>query len=509
GDATLARIVAGSPVPPRRRFRRVVGAAVAAAGAAIGVALLAVLVIAAPDGGGTSAPEGYGVEVDVHVAVPGGSSMTSGEATAQAARIIMARARARHLDDIQVTTLAPGSLRVTVPGAVATLPSMELLASPQVALYDLRRSEVARGNPVDLVAKARTLAPPDTPLDGGFSLLIESDGFRGQGWGTARSRAEALSPFSAVVPGGRVEATPRGYLVVPNVPSGSRGWLLRGAPAVFGDAITGARLTDASTVELTLSEEARRQLAPLAADAEPSTRVALLIVRGFAVREVDGADLRRAAETGLIGIGDSPLPQAAARQLAGGGSDAIMEQGPVRPFGTPPPRAGVPVEDPVEVFSREALAGGNSDLGRPITGTALRVLSKDTPAGTWRVYSTRTSGHGMVTLVAPGHGTMNVSGECALNIDNPRVVICMGSGGGNTSSFHLGRVHPSVATVDIVTPDGKTAPAHVENGWFLAVSDDSAGRPTFVARDAEGRVVAEETSAFGGVEVSEVSPAGG
>lgn len=469
---TLERIAAepfDAPPPARRPVRRVTGLAGAAALGALGVALFTHL----PGGTDADAPAAlpagaWGMESTVRVTpVAGGVGLD--EATARAARIIAARARAMGWKDVAVDKVAPGELRVTVPWAEFPWIAGGLTWSADLAVYDLATAVVGDSRrPAAAIAALRKGAPggmwygftpPYSSLF--FGTASAADIAKAPGWlrpvRAARGRRAFLVSRDtfADTTGRRSPAQP--WVVVAD------------PPAVAADAI-GDVAVEGDTLRVTLT--GHPSLArPILVSRESPYSIGSAVVRGgtLVVTPWMGSASVRAGS------------------VAGGGLSASMAVTSTRSVGTPPARRGVRVARPAFARDRDAVAIVSSGGGVPPFGTLrpdtfLRVLTTRTPAGVWQIVEgLTTTGHRRVWLKTPGH--TGTAFDCVLQ-PTARIVI----GCGRTMTEAWGRVAPGVASVEVRYPDGVIRTGVVENGWFLVVGTRGE-KAVIVARDSAGQEV--------------------
>jgi hypothetical protein len=178
--------------------------------------------------------------------------------------------------------------------------------------------------------------------------------------------------------------------------------------------------------------------------------------------------------------------------LPSGGLPGRVEITNVTSYGSPPVRSGVrPADDAVP----EPTIPTSEPWVKKRPETLLRVYTVHDPSAQradkrdWAIDTVLgENGREYYTVTAL---TSDAYG-CELGPGANIIVLCQDAFEDERSYF-VGRVAPSVDSVELHTKNGRSSPIHVENGWIASLADSSRSSNELVAKDVNGKIVGTYT----------------
>jgi len=476
---------------PRAARRGVLGLVLAGAGALAAIVVMSIVAINLTKRDATNDPAlaparvGWGMIVTVRVHPDSGVSVD--DATSDAIRALMQRARERDIAGLTITSPKPGLVDVRVPGAENVSQVSELVGFERLSIYG--ESQV--------VARGATLTDfrPHAVAPGGADVVHYMHArLRGATVQTA-SRTKALRTIrerdnAAVLafPSDlQIIRQQQGYLLVKGPPVVRPGEITfqpnPGTPAPpINQAMPSPR---PGTVHLT--PDATSKINDLQGDAllvtdgrlVPGYPGLVMATRPFAeVASGDVRDVNGINGTGMLSVTLSTVPLRARLEYV-----ARRAYG-----GTPTPPRGEPY---TPTASQKYLQG---------PGTFRRVMSPMTPLGRVDVVVRHNDRNDVLYLLDPKDGSLiNPLGTpCPAGLGAAPIAECTGGVWGPELRRWLmaGRANTNVRSAEVRYPSGRTIRGTVKNGWYVVVhqapsrTHETAGQAPVVVRDAEGEVIA-------------------
>ena len=514
--ARSAALEARSPAarPRRARLRRLARparVAVGGLGFAALAGLIALLVISGPHADQSAGlrfagrSEG-GVALRLKATPIRGSGLSAEAAAAQAANVLLARARAQGIEGVEAEAVGDGTLDAWIPVARTSGEVRRLLTPIELRVYRLDRDLVVRAPSAKQALLRAGALLPGAGSKQYFLVTGRAGGLLVAG--PVSSRRALIARAGGRLPAdSTVLAISAGYLLLRD--SSARAWVVVHDRPVLEGTDVAAIDRRSPGLSLQLSAAGAERLARQGTGALAPRQLVLAFGEYLPPGQLSIAGDLTAASSG------QPF-EFELRSLAPGAREILAQNAPRGPLsarissldeaatGPARPRGGTSITGTALGQSvAQAMnpppgspnAPPGSGLSDPVVVASLRLAVEFRQPGrgtTSVVTGVNRQGHVFNVLADPSGRPIQMTGGgsgCQLTPWDPQVSVCVTGGligSGNLSIY--GRVDARATRVVVEMSDGRRQRAAVANGWWLAVTASPVR--SVVAYDAAGTVLA-------------------